>query len=155
MIVAVAGRGRKSGKTAFVCELIRRFAEMHWTAVKLTPHGHGRPGEVVWDEAAEEGDSARYRAAGARQAFWVRAPEGRLDGVIAELRRLAPQGALVVESNRAAERLQPDVLVFIEGAGEKAGAPRLRERADFVVETEADWAGIARALGRGEEHLGG
>jgi hypothetical protein len=155
MIVAVAGRGRKTGKTAFVCELIRRAPEFGWTAVKITPHGHGGGAEAVWEQGGAEGDSARFLAAGARRSYWVRAGDERMEEVLAELRRLAGEGPLVVESNRAAERLEAAILVFMEGAGDKAEAGRLRARADFVVEGEADWDGIVAALGRGEEDLGG
>src|SRR5205085_10311048 len=87
-MVMVGGHTRNIGKTSVVEGIIRGLPEMNWTAVKVTQFGHGvcsTSGELCDCAVAEHAfaitaerrsdsgtDTARFLAAGARRALWVR-----------------------------------------------------------------------------------
>ncbi len=69
MRVFVGSQTRKAGRTALIAALLRKFPELDWTAVKVTPHRH-RNGALEPEQDAESGaDTSRYLQAGARRAF--------------------------------------------------------------------------------------
>ncbi len=117
MIIVVGGNARKVGKTSLVCAVIAAFPQVEWRAVKLSPHQH----------RDAEGDSERYRRAGAHTA---------------ELRNELPamtDGHWLVESNRAMESLQPDAYLFLEATAPRDEKPLdrwHRERATLILR---DW----------------
>ena len=114
MIVIVAGKGRKSGKTTAVCDIIAATNELHWTAVKITSHPHGaeiRGPVVIEDHEPNAGtDTGRYVAAGAYRGVWVRCSRADI------ARTMAPfiHGNVIIESNSAAGVLPADLIVFID-----------------------------------------
>ncbi len=115
MKIVVGGLGRKSGKTAMVCRILRLFPEKRWLAVKLSPHMHGRaPGAFSIreeTEAGEQGDTRRYLAAGAARALLV---EGDLDTAMPQLAaELGRFEHWIVESNAAARVLRADFTFFV------------------------------------------
>ncbi|MCS7042708.1 MAG: hypothetical protein N2036_14995 [Bryobacteraceae bacterium] len=118
MRVIVAGTGRKSGKTALVCRILRLRPELGWTAVKISHHApeSGAAYEIVEETApGEAGDTRRYLAAGAARAYWVR---GDFEAALPELERLlAAAGHWIVESTRASKKIPCDA-VLVAGAGE-------------------------------------
>jgi len=93
-VVVVGGHTRSIGKTQLVCDIISAFPETEWIAGKITQYGHGvcaqngencdcAPEEHVcaldWETHADTGtDSARFLAAGAKRAFWLRTKQGYL-----------------------------------------------------------------------------
>src|SRR5215469_3421006 len=93
-LVMVGGHTRSIGKTQLVCDIIAAFPKTAWIAGKITQYGHGvcaqngencdcAPEEHVcaldWETQANTGtDSARFLAAGARRAFWLRTKQGYL-----------------------------------------------------------------------------
>jgi len=126
MRVIVGGRGKKSGKTALVCRILRLAPEKNWLAVKVSHHApeSGAPFEILEETApGESGDTRRYLAAGAARSCWVR---GDFEQALPELRRLlAAAENWIVESTRAAGRIPCDVFLMA-GAGQAPGDEELR-----------------------------
>lgn len=93
-LIVVGGHTRSIGKTQLVCDVIRAFPRTEWIAGKITQYGHGvcaqngedcdcAPSEHVcaldWETRTDTGtDSARFLAAGAKRAFWLRTKQGYL-----------------------------------------------------------------------------
>lgn len=122
-IVVVGGRGKHAGKTSLVCGIIAVLPEFVWTAVKITSHEHDAP-EPVWEEKepGQATDTARYLAAGARHALLVTAAPERLGETIRPILELqcdrGPSAALIFESNRILEHVQPDLCLAVDGGSE-------------------------------------
>lgn len=123
MRIVVGGLGRKVGKTALVCRIIRIAPEMDWTAVKASHHApeNGAAYELVEDPQA--GDTKRYLDAGARRAFWLK---GDLRAGLADLARvLAASENWIVESTTAQRLLEHDwALLVVDGSA--TGDDKLR-----------------------------
>ena len=93
-VVVVGGHTRSIGKTQLVCDVIVAFPKVNWVAGKITQYGHGvcaQNGEncdcaptdhvcaLDWELRDDTGtDSARFLAAGAKRAFWLRTKQGYL-----------------------------------------------------------------------------
>ena len=155
MIVAVGGHSRNIGKTAVLCGIIAGLPELNWTAVKLTQYGHGlcsRPGDpcqcfdprqpiAISEQLAPDPgtDSGRYLVAGARRAFWLRTPMGRLAEAMPGFREIvASSGNLIVESNSLLGLFRPDLYVMVvDGAVAdfKPSSLKFFDRASIVVPT--------------------
>jgi len=116
MLVVVGGHTRNIGKTSVTAGIIKRLPEFAWTALKITQFGQGActHGGHNCDCGPEAGqryalieeyepgttDSARFLAAGARRAFWLRTAAGELRCALPALNRLAGAGGnLIIESN--------------------------------------------------------
>jgi hypothetical protein len=168
-LVVIGGHSRNIGKTSVAAGLIAATRDCGWTALKLTQYGHGicsssgQPcGCAVEDpecpyaisretDAGGSSDTARLLRAGAAEAFWVRAPIGRLALVLPELERLL-QGRehVLFESNGIVEFWRPELYVPVlcyDVEDFKRSSRRFLERADaFVVVPSAApkpaWAGI-------------
>ena len=128
--LVIGGHARGSGKTALVVDIIRTFPEAGWTAVKISPHGHGawpegagdgrrKPAapDVVLQEERDRGgrsSGSRMLAAGARRSFWLRTREGCL---LEGMRRLRPKldGSeyVVFESNSVLEVVGPQLCLMV------------------------------------------
>src|SRR5882672_6286647 len=115
-IIVIGGHSRSVGKTSVVAGLISALPEFHWTALKITQHGHGICSAIgepcdcaapdhswaVSEERSRTGksDSSRYLVAGATQAWWVRTEQGRLAEAMPRVRQiLAGTQNAIVESN--------------------------------------------------------
>lgn len=93
-VLVIGGHTRSIGKTQLVCDVVRAFPKVAWTAGKITQYGHGvcaqnghdcdcAPDEHIsafnWESHPQSGtDSARFLAAGARRSFWLRTKQGFL-----------------------------------------------------------------------------
>src|SRR6195952_5648609 len=127
MVVVIGGHTRNIGKTSVVAGVIRAFAEMNWTAFKITQFGHGMcsaNGEPCDCETASHTvaiseeraggdsttDSGRYLAAGAVRSFWVRTRQGDLSEARPRIRKeIARAENVVIESNSILRFLRPDL----------------------------------------------
>ena len=125
-IIVVGGSGRGVGKTALVCGLIAALPEFRWTAVKITGHEHGNP-KPIWEEriAGQGSDTARYLAAGARQALLVSALEGNIP-LNQFWQAVGPGANVIFESNRILHHLQPDLCLAVEGNPKAVHKPSFR-----------------------------
>jgi hypothetical protein len=173
-IVVVGGHTRNIGKTSVVAGLIAAMPEMRWTAFKITQFGHGMcsaNGEPCDCETAEHTvavseerdgatgtDSARYLAAGAVRAFWVRTRQGDLSQAMPRIRKeLERAENAVIESNSILRFLRPDVYLSVlepEVEDFKESARRYLDRADAVLVAEGElgrpvWKGVSLRLVEG------
>ena len=155
-LVVVGGHTRNIGKTSVMAALIREFAPLGWTAVKITQYGHGvcshdghacqcAPEEHPFALTEERdwrdrSDTSRYLAAGARQSLWLRARQGQLGPAVPLLmRKLQRASWVVVESNSILEFVNPLlylVVVDTSRADFKSSAERWLDRADALVPVE-------------------
>ncbi|MGQ9917327.1 MAG: hypothetical protein ACUVS7_07915 [Bryobacteraceae bacterium] len=123
MRIIVGGTGKKSGKTALVCRILRLAPHLRWTAVKVSHHApeSGAPFELIEEtEAGPTADTRRYLAAGAARAFWLR---GDLEQALPPLRALLDSSEnWIVESTRAAHHLDADLVL---SAASPPGDPAL------------------------------
>ena len=93
MIIVVGSNARNAGKTSLICAIIRHWPHLQWQALKVTPHHH----------LHQSGDTARFRQAGAAQAF------------LRSMDHLpALEGHWIIESNRILEVHTPDAYIFLE-----------------------------------------
>ena len=153
-LIVVGGHTRNIGKTQLVVEIIRAFPAVRWTAAKITQYGHGVcsiNGEQCGcavdqhtfaieeeSDASSGTDTARFLAAGAARALWVRTKQGWLAEAMPALRvEIAAAPHVVVESNTLLHFLQPDLyLPVLDFSREdfKASAREFLDRADaFIV----------------------
>jgi hypothetical protein len=151
-VVVIGGHSRKVGKTSVVAGLISALPDLHWTALKITQHGHdipanGEAGESAagipsWAVSEEtdrsgESDTSRFLAAGAAHSWWVRTAPGRLADAIPRIRQiLAGAENAVVESNSILHFLQPDLYLTVldpQTADFKASAQEFLDRTDAVL----------------------
>lgn len=155
-LVVVGGHTRNIGKTSVMAALIREFAPLGWTAVKITQYGHGvcshdghacgcAPEEhpfAVTEERDSRGrsDTSRFLAAGARRSLWLRARQGQLAQALPLLtQRLARARWVVIESNSILEFIDPllYIVVLDPSRGDfKASAERWLGRADALIPVE-------------------
>ena len=112
MLVVVGGHSRNIGKTSVAVRLIEAIPDAHWTAVKITQHGHGicsaagepcdcaieydHPYAVSLETAPNSTDSGRLLAAGAERAYWLRTAVGQLGHAVPELRRILAENRNVI-----------------------------------------------------------
>ncbi len=119
-----------------MCEIIAATQHARWTAVKLTAHDHGadltEPVVVDQQEAGTNKDSARYLAAGAKRALWIRCRPNDIARAVEPLL----QGNTIIESNSAVGVIPADFVVFIrsESSPSKLSAKRASEMAHIHVD---------------------
>jgi len=168
MLIVVGGHTRNIGKTSVVAGLIQALRQHDWTAMKITQFGHGicsasgtacdcclasdHPYAIAEERRPGRSDSARFLAAGARRAYWVRTATGQLSHAVPAVREVcAASRNLIVESNSIVEFLTPDlylvVLDFAQGDF-KASSRRFLSRADACVvidrgAAQPAWSGVA------------
>ena len=152
--VVIGGHTRNIGKTSVMTSLIREFAPLGWTAVKITQYGHGicsRDGEpcgcapeehpfALTEETDPRGrtDTCRFLAAGAQRSLWLRVRQGQLaEAVPLLVETLASHdGWAMIESNSILEFVDPLLyLAVLDGSKRdfKASALRGLARADALV----------------------
>lgn len=184
-VIVVGGHTRSIGKTQLVCDLIAAFPNENWIAGKITQYGHGvcaqngencdcAPDEHVcaisWEQRANESDSGRFLAAGARRSFWLRTKQGFLaEGMPllrTALRRLETEdrsatGRVILESNTLLQFLKPSLYLMVldpSKADFKESARLQMDRASAFVlrqplhaaDTEVAWADLPLQLLRGK-----
>ena len=120
MIVVVGGNARGVGKTTLICAIIRAFPQGQWRALKVTPHDHLK----------ESGDTQRFRAAGAIEAYLRSVPH---------LPALET-GNWIIESNRILHLLTPDAYIFIQAANPPEEKPLDRWHLVQAALVLRDWA---------------
>ena len=152
-IVVIGGHSRNVGKTSVVAGLISALPEFHWTAMKITQHGHGicsvdgEPcacaiGQHEWAISEERdrsgsSDTSRFLAAGAVRAWWVRTQQGRLAEAMPAIRRhITGVRNLIIESNSVLKFLRPDLYLTVldpATADFKNSAREFLDLADAVI----------------------
>jgi len=178
-VIVVGGHTRSIGKTQLVCDLISAFPENNWIAGKITQYGHGvcaqngdncdcAPDEHVcainWEKQANETDSGRFLAAGARRSFWLRTKQGFLAEGMPLLRAALREtesdsadgpGNLILESNTLLQFLKPSLFLMVVDPAKadfKDSARMQMDRASAVILRNASangaaaWAGTSTKL---------
>jgi hypothetical protein len=136
-VIVVGGHTRSIGKTQLVCDLIAALPQEHWVAGKITQYGHGvcaqngencdcAPDDHVcafsWEKTANDTDSGRFLAAGARCAFWLRTKQGFLAEGMPLLRKALRDvsgedqgmpGRVILESNTLLQFLKPSLYLMV------------------------------------------
>jgi hypothetical protein len=136
-VIVVGGHTRSIGKTQLVCDLIAAFPNEKWIAGKITQYGHGvcaQNGEncecapydhvcaLSWETRANETDSGRFLAAGARRSFWLRTKQGFLAEGMPLLREAlhdsendnrSTPARLILESNTLLQFLKPSLYLMV------------------------------------------
>ena len=163
-VVVVGGHSRNIGKTSVVAGLIARLPERNWTACKITQFGHGfcsangepcdcQTGAHAVAVTAERNphtgtDSARFLAAGARKALWVRTRIGSLAEAMPRIRQeIAAAENVIFESNSVLQFLRPDLYLTVldyATADFKDSALRFLDRADAVLVRSSGQAMVPR-----------
>jgi hypothetical protein len=133
-----------------VAGLISALPKLHWTALKITQHGHdshcanseGAAAVPSWAVSEEtdhsvESDTSRFLAAGAAHSWWVRTLPGRLADAVPRVRQiLAGAENAIIESNSILHFLQPDLYLTVldpQTADFKSSAQEFLDRADAVL----------------------
>jgi hypothetical protein len=162
--IVIGGHSRKVGKTAVVAGLIRAFRQRPWTAAKISTHWHEDPPSkascAVHEETVggEQSDSARFLAAGAARAFWIRIREDRFQESITALQPVLHSSPFViVESNCILRLVQPDLYVLVLKSDVddfKESARETLPRADAILlissgDASPAWQGFVREKAAG------
>jgi hypothetical protein len=146
-LIVIGGHSQRVGKTSVVAGIIAALPEYRWSALKITPHGHGLESATgrekapwaIFEETDRTGnsDTSRFLAAGAERAFWVRTASDRLvDAMPMVQGKLAEAKNAIVESNSVIRFLKPDlyfVVVNPEVADFKPSAREFLDCADAVI----------------------
>ena len=152
-IVVIGGHSRSVGKTSVVAGLIAALQELNWTAFKITQYGHGicsangqacdcATADHSWavteeKNASGDSDTARFLAAGAVRAWWVRTEQGRLAEAMSAVReRMAAAQNAILESNSIIKFLRPDLYLTVldpSNADFKSSAREFLDRAHGVI----------------------
>jgi len=163
-LVVIGGHTRNIGKTSVMAALIRQFAPLGWTAVKVTQYGHGvcshdghacqcapeeHPFALTEErDSRDRSDTSRYLAAGAQQSLWLRARQGQLGPAVPLLmRKLQRASWVVIESNSILEFVDPLLYLAVvdtSRADFKSSAERWLDRADALIPVEDNHAGASR-----------
>jgi hypothetical protein len=124
--ILVGGESRKCGKTSLVCRILAWFPERAWVAVKVSEHRHETPHPTG-------GDTARYLAAGARNATLIEAAGEDAARQVEEW--IDGAEAACVETTSAAQWLTADVRLMVRANGTppKPAAAAERFRPDAFV----------------------
>jgi hypothetical protein len=156
MLVAIGGQCRNVGKTSLICSIIRETMDAGWIAVKISRHRHGATIEGArLDEElgrATENDTGRFLRAGARRAFWLRAPGEDMGPAGEHLRQLMKLGPCIVESNSVLGAVKPDLYFLVMNPAlpdVKESAVRYGALADAIVSQSS----LARAMREGQRVL--
>src|SRR6266404_922775 len=184
-VIIVGGHTRSIGKTQLVCDLIAAFPNENWIAGKITQYGHGvcaQNGEncdcapddhvcaISWETLANETDSGRFLAAGARLSFWLRTKQGFLAEGMPLLREAlhdsendnrSTPARVILESNTLLQFLKPSLYLMVldpSKADFKESARLQMDRASTFVlrqplnaaDSAVAWAGLPLQLLRGK-----
>jgi len=134
-LILVGGQAKDIGKTTLICNIISALPDLQWNAIKITSHHHEARGCQLrvdgssWSifeqiSAGTPSDTVRFVQAGAAKAFLVQVGDAALVEAFAALCKLVPRNAnLIVESNRAAAILNPDLFLLIAAGVERDFKP--------------------------------
>lgn len=142
-LILIGGHSRNVGKTSLMCGIIKAFAPLAWTAIKITQFGHGvcsvngaDCGCVVTEhryaiteehKSNSKTDTGRYIIAGAKRALWVRTKTGDLIEALPSLRtKIANDQYVIIESNSLRRFITPDLYLQILDANNEDFKPSAR-----------------------------
>jgi len=147
----VSGNGRNTGKTSFVCRIIRSVSKSHaLTAIKVSPHLHAARNKeviivknenfVLYEELDRNNskDSSRMLRAGATKVFYIEAKDTHLKEALKALfENFHIEGPVICESGGLRSLIEPSLFILLNKAGQsemKPGFVKLLTRADKIVQ---------------------
>ncbi|MFV0436867.1 MAG: hypothetical protein ACK5PS_05680 [Desulfopila sp.] len=149
-LLIVGGTGRNVGKTACVCEIIRKISpRFEVFALKVSAvfpdekkfhgaHDRAQATSGLTEEICRDGgkDTMRMLQSGAKRVFYL-CSDGRsiADGFRDFLQKVPAAAAIVCESNSLYEVVRPNLLLVVKGTTgpvKPRAIPQL-ERADMVI----------------------
>jgi molybdopterin-guanine dinucleotide biosynthesis protein len=174
-LVMVGGHARNVGKTSVVAGIISGLREFNWTAAKITQFGHGvcsvngqacgcavdeHQFSITEERRRDTGtDTARYLAAGAGRALWVRTKQGELATALPALTsKIDADEFVIVESNSLRRFIKPALYIQVLDAANpdfKVSARQFFDLSDAYVlvrkkgrhdAVPADFALLAREI---------
>lgn len=146
----VSGNGRNSGKTSFVCDIIKAHRNTFpLTAIKVSPHFHQQKAgkEILFsgngfnisiekDELASK-DTSRMLQEGAARVYYIEAKDEHLKEALGKLLPLIPASTPVIcESAGMRDLLSPALFIMInrnDGRIQKEGYIKKLPFADLQV----------------------
>lgn len=145
-ILLVAGNGQNSGKTTFVCSVIRRFAKTQPVmAVKISPHFHKLSERdhilekteafTIVEEFSKNRnkDSSLMLQAGAKRVFFLLADDAHLlDAFLKVLEIIGTDQPVVCESGGLINVLKPGVFLFVYQNGQGTATTGKTSQADIA-----------------------
>jgi molybdopterin-guanine dinucleotide biosynthesis protein len=135
-IIVIGGQSRKVGKTGVVVGLISALRGLHWTALKVSQHGHAIEVKEETDRSSGS-DTSRYLVAGADHSWWIGTEEGQLAEAMPRIREiLASAKYAIIESNSILQFLRPDLYITVldpAAADFKASAQQFLDSADAIL----------------------
>jgi molybdopterin-guanine dinucleotide biosynthesis protein len=146
--VGIAGLASGVGKTQLIEMLLDVFPGA--SVLKVTVGEHHTVPRIVASRQelmAPGKDTWRYLQAGAGDVVWIPCRREDLGRTLGPALDLLNPGLLLVESNSAIERMDPDIIIFVEGEADARAAGRgspkdrslsIRVRADFVTSEPFD-----------------
>jgi len=150
-LLLVSGTGRNSGKTTFVCNLIKQHNVKHSiSAIKIAPHAHHiYPDDevlvkkdhyqIIRETKSDSGkDSSLMLQAGAREVFYIQAVDQHLKSVFQDLKPLLSPGDMYIcESGGLRHFIMPDLFFIIHNVDNpviKKTAAKMIALADMYIE---------------------
>lgn len=141
-LIVVGGHSRRIGKTTVVTTILSSLRDQAWAAIKISAHRHGSALDCLEEtRPGQESQAARYLDAGARRAFLYRAPDHSLPDAARRVEQLLAAGCdVIAESNRIAEWIPPDLVLFViapDVADWKPSSKACLSRASAIVLSRA------------------
>lgn len=156
-VLLVGGNSRKSGKTAFICHVIEKFAGNKplaafkialYTALRdLQDHyplkNHQDFYEVRENEASGDRDSALYIKAGADTGWFIAAMDTKksAERIFERMNLLIAKGyLLIIESNRLRDYLKPGLFVMVnqKERADKARTKHFQQMSDLIIKSDSE-----------------
>lgn len=146
----VSGNGRNTGKTSFVCRVIKTIGSSYpVTAIKVSPHFHPeRSGDdilirhehfIIRQELSSKKpkDSSLMLAAGAANVYYIETIDTQLTKAINILfTKVRIEGPVICESGGMRRIIKPSVFLLLnttDSTEEKTGFTELKPMADRIV----------------------
>jgi hypothetical protein len=156
-LILVGGLAKDIGKTTLICNIVSALPDLQWNAIKITSHEHEVRGCQLrvdgssWSifeqiSAGTPSDTVRFFQAGAAKSFLIQVGNAALGEAFTALWKLVPRKAnLIVESNRAAAILNPDLFLLIAAGAERGFKPSAEPqfgKVDAVLWTDPQGLGF-------------
>jgi hypothetical protein len=125
-LIIIAGTGNKSGKTSMVCRIIKSYAQLKITAIKITPHFHEtteglvpvaeEKGFAVYSETNLEStkDTSRMLHAGAEKVYFAKVWDDQLLNAFNKILENVCEGSpLICESPALRNYIEPGIFIIM------------------------------------------
>jgi hypothetical protein len=149
-MLLIAGTGRNTGKTSFVCSAIKKFCESNSiVAVKISPHFHENSPQVkilfnedevyIQEELNTDTgkDSSLMLAAGAKKSFYIVAADEYLEFAFNKFLTVVPENVCIIcESGGLRKYVVPGLFLIFSRSdikSSKKGIELLKPLADMWI----------------------